>query len=76
MDKRYATRNLSEASYLQAKGEKIIGKERQGDKVKIVFSETKSLQKLSLEFYNGGGSVEPKLLFDTFKSLKDYIYMT
>lgn len=72
---KYLTRNLAEASYLQAKGQKIIGKEKQGDKVKIIFSDSKELQNLIMEYYNGG-TVEAKLLFDNFRSIKDYIFMS
>ena len=71
----YATRNLAEASYLQAKGIKIIGKRKEGDKALILFPDEKETRSLVMDYYNGG-SVEAKLLFDNFRTIKDFIYMS
>lgn len=74
MDK-YSTRSLAEASYLQAKGQRIIGKEKQGDKMLVVFPKSKEVERIIMEYYNGG-KVEAKLLFDNFRSIKEFIFMS
>lgn len=69
----YKVQSLYEASYLLAKGHKLAGKEKKGDKVTLLFEPTNKLIEDSLRFYNGG-EIGAKVLFDCYRTLKDYVF--
>lgn len=69
----YRTTNLYEASFLACRGFQFIGKERQGNKVELVFTNSKSLRDTVIEFY-AGGQVSAKQYSDWYRTLKDYVF--
>ena len=56
-----------------ARGCELSGKESLGNKVNILFKESKKIKIESLNFYNGG-LVEGKKFSDCYRSLKDYVF--
>lgn len=68
----YGTQNLYEAAYCLSKGMKLIGKERQGNKV-VVFLEGKDSHVEAMKFYNGA-KVEAKAYADAYRTLKDFVF--
>ena len=69
----YKSQSLYECAYLLAKGYPLIGKEKTGDKYTLFFKASSKLVEESLRFYNGGEAAA-KTLFDSYRSLKDYIF--
>lgn len=67
------TQSLYEASFLLTKGYCLKGKEKIGDKYFITLGGNEGIKEEALRFYNGA-KVEAKLLFDNYRSLKDYIF--
>lgn len=70
----YKTQNLYEASYLLAKGFNLAGKEQAGNKISLLFKDTKEIREEALKFYNGKGEIEPKTFSDEYRSLKDFVF--
>lgn len=68
----YSTQNLYEAAFCLCKGFKLIGKERQGNKVVVLF-EGENVQQEALKFYNGA-KVAAKAYSDAYRTLKDYVF--
>ena len=68
----YATQNLYEAAFCLCRGLKLVGKERQGNKVVVQFQGV-AVKEEALKFYNGG-KVEAKAYSDAYRTLKDYIF--
>ena len=68
----YQTQNLYEGAYLLSRGFKLAGKDRQGNKMLVLF-EGKSVREEALKFYNGA-KVEAKALTDAYRTLKDYVF--
>ncbi len=69
-ERHYRTSNLYEAAYLLSKGFPLLGKEQEGSRVIVLFLETPNIHEASLMFFNG----EAKRLFDSFRSLKDFVF--
>ena len=69
----YKTQSLYEASYLLCKGCILAGKQKAGDKYFIIFEDREGAREEALKFYNGAEAAA-KLLFDNYRSLKDYIF--
>ena len=74
MENYYRLQSLYEASYLLVKGFPLIGKEQAGSKITLIFMDSKELRQEVLKFYNGGGIIEAKDIFDSYRSLKDYVF--
>jgi hypothetical protein len=72
-DNYYRVQNLYEASFLLAKGHKLVGKEKKENKVTLLFDATTGLVEDSLRFYNGA-KIEAKALFDAYRTLKDFVF--
>jgi hypothetical protein len=72
----HKTQSLYEAAFLMAKGFKLARKEtsESGRKVILVFEPHPDLAEAVMSFYNNGSRVEPKALFDAYRTLKDYIF--
>ena len=71
--KEYRTQNLYEASFLAYRGFNFTGKERNGNKVSLIFPQSQELTQTIAEFY-AGGTVKAKELFDWYRTLKDYVF--
>ncbi len=69
---RHSTQNLYEAAFCLAQGMTLIGKERNGNKVTVIF-EGKDAEAEAMKFYNGA-KVEAKAYSDSYRTLKDYIF--
>ena len=70
----YATQSLYEASFLIAKGFKLISRDSTGRKTTLLFEDSLELRKAVMDFYNGGASVRAKAFVDNYRSLKDMIF--
>ncbi len=70
----HKTQSLYEASYLLTRGFRLAGRERSGQKVTLIFEPHPDLAEAVMSFYNNGSRVEPKALFDSYRTLKDYIF--
>ena len=70
----YSTQSLYEASFLLAKGFKLVSRDSAGRKTTLHFDNSPELQKAVVDFYNGGASVRAKAFVDTYRSLKDMIF--
>ena len=68
----YGTQNLYEGAFCLCRGFKLAGKERNGNKVVILF-EGQDVREEALKFYNGA-RVEAKAYSDAYRTLKDYIF--
>ena len=68
----YCTQNLYEGAYCLCRGMKLVGKEAKGSKV-VVYFEGKDSHIEAMKFYNGA-KVEAKALFDSYRTLKDYVF--
>ena len=68
----YAVQNIYEAAYLLSRGIKLVGKEKYGNKIVVLF-EKKDTHTEAMKFYNGA-KVEAKAYSDAYRSLKDYIF--
>lgn len=68
----YATENLYEAAYLLSRGFKLAGKRREGNKF-VVLIEGKNVEQESLQYYHNEPSGS-KTLFDSYRSLKDFVF--
>jgi len=73
MENSYETQNLYEAAYLLSKECPLAGKKEDGHKVTLLFQDTPRLQEEVLNFYNKG-MAEAKKLFDSYRTLKDYVF--
>jgi len=69
---RTSLQNLYEGAYLLTRGFKLVGKQRQSNKVTITF-EGINVQQEALKFYNGA-KVDAKAYADSYRTLKDYIF--
>ncbi len=67
---RYETANLYEGAFLLSRGFRLVGKRQEGGRVVVLFEDTPRIRESSLEFFNG----EAKRLFDSFRSLKDFVF--
>ena len=65
--------NLYEASFLMAKGFSIAGKEQEGRKTVILFSDKPKIRQESMNYYNGG-SIKAKDYSDSYRTIKDFIF--
>ena len=72
--KTYSTQSLYEASYLLAKGFKLISKDTSGRKAALIFEDSPELKQAVMDFYNGGASVRAKAFVDSYRSLKDMVF--
>ena len=68
----YFTKNLYEASYLLARGFKLSGTKREGNKVVVIF-EGENVGTEAMRYYNNE-PVGSKILFDSFRCLKDLVF--
>ena len=74
LERQHRTQSLYEGAYLLARGFKLAGKERTGQKVTVIFESHPDLAEAVMSFYNNGSRVEPKALFDAYRTLKDFIF--
>lgn len=72
--KSYQTQNLYEASYLLAKGFKLVAKDARGQKTTLHFEDSPDLKKALMDFYNGDGVVYAKAFVESYRSLKDMVF--
>lgn len=70
----YGTQSLYEASFLICSGFKLEFHQKNGFKSTLFFKDSFKLQKAIMGFYNGEGSVSAKMLFDTYRTLKDMVF--
>lgn len=68
----YSTQNLYEAAFCLCKGFKLVGKERQGNKMVLLF-DGKNVKQEAVKFYNGE-KVVAKAYSDAYRTLKDYVF--
>jgi len=68
----FSTQNLYQAAYCLCRGYKIMGFERTGGKVNVIF-EGEDMTAKALEFYNGA-KVDAKKYSDSYRSLKDMVF--
>ena len=73
LERQHRTQSLYEGAYLLARGFKLAGKERTGQKVAVIFESHPDLAEAVMSFYNGG-RVEGKVLFDAYRTLKDFVF--
>ena len=66
----YRTQNLYEGSYLLARGFNLAGKEKDNNKVTILFDFKPEINEESMRFYNGA-KIEAKKYSDCYRTLKD-----
>ena len=69
---KYHTNNLYEASFLLASKCKLVGKEKNGKKVTVIF-EGVDVQTLAMSFYSGA-KISAKDLTDSYRTLKDFVF--
>ena len=73
MEKVYETQSLYEGAFLLSKGCTLVGKKDAGQKVTLLFQGGSKTQGEALNFYNKG-IAEAKSLFDSYRTLKDFIF--
>ena len=73
MTTNYETQNLYEAAFLLAKGNKLVGKEKNGNKTVVFFEDSEKTKVDALSYYNNG-LVSGKKYSDSYRTLKDYIF--
>ena len=73
MESIYETQSLYEGAYLLCKGCSLTGKTSDGVKVTLQFKDSQVTQAEALGFYNNG-IAEAKKLFDSYRTLKDYVF--
>lgn len=71
-NQKHQTTNLYEAAYLYCRGFKIVGKERNRNKVSVSFEGNKIADAAS-DYYNGG-EVSAKQYSDAYRTLKDFVF--
>ena len=71
---KYSTQNLYEAAYLMAKGCNISGKDSSNKKITLFFDDKDAVEKMSFDFYNGG-EIPARKYSDSYRTLKDYVFM-
>jgi len=69
----HRTTNLYEAAYLLCREFKLAGKERQGQRMVVVFGPDERLRQAVLDYYSGA-TVEARKFADRYRSLKDYLF--
>ena len=67
------TQSLYEGAFLLSKGCSLMGKKNDGEKVTLLFKDDPRTKSEVLNFYNNG-TVEAKKLFDSYRTLKDYVF--
>jgi hypothetical protein len=72
-EKTYRAQNLYECAYLMAKGFMLQGKERNGNKITLLFEGSPEINQEVMRFYNGA-KIEAKKYSDCYRTLKDYIF--
>ncbi len=70
----YRTQSLYEASFLLARGFKLIAANTDGPKATLLFADSVDLQQTILDFYNSKGMVRAKPFVDAYRSLKDMVF--
>lgn len=71
----YKTGDLSEASYLKAKGRKIVDVIFKGKKATFLFEDVDEMcRSLIMEYINGDAMVNAKCMMDAQRGLKDLIF--
>lgn len=70
----YSTKDLSEASLLLTKNQKLIRLNRQGKTVFFVFGDRKECDDLSSQFWFGQCLVNAKSYFEAIQTLKNRIF--
>jgi len=68
----YGTQNLYEAAFCLCRGFKLVGKERHGNKVTVMF-EGVAVKDEAMKYYNGA-KVEAKAYSDAYRTLKDFVF--
>ncbi len=68
----WTTSNLYQGSYLIARGFKLVGTKKQGNKVAIIF-EGENIEAEAMKYYNDE-KVGSKSLFSSFRLLKDLVF--
>lgn len=70
----FATKDLYEASFLYAKGQRLIRLEKDGSTAWFIFEDQKSCENLSQSFWGKEASVNAKEYAEAIRSLKDRIF--
>ena len=68
----FSTQNLYQAAYCMTCGFKIVGTEREGNRVSVIF-QGNGIKAKALNFYNGE-KVEAKAVFDAYRTIKDMVF--
>lgn len=68
----FKTRDLYLVSFLLFRGMEMVGREIENGKGVFSFEDTSELQRLCREYYGPG--CEARRLFETFRSVKDYLF--
>lgn len=70
----YKTKDLFIASTIYALGEKLAFSEWEDGKCFLYFENKKNCENLSDKFFSGDLKVDPRVLFDAFKTIKAIIF--
>jgi len=70
----YSTKDLSEASLLLVKNQKLIRLDRQGKTVYFIFKDKRKCEKLSNDYWFGESLVNAKTYHEAILTLKNRIF--
>jgi len=70
----YPTKDLSEASFLYASGQKLVELKNDNGRVWFVFSDGSTCEKLSNSYWQKEAVVNAKEFSDALRTLKDIIF--
>ena len=74
MENKYRTKDLSEASFLYASGQKLITLESDNERFWFVFEDKQACQHLIDAYWRKEAMVNAKEFADSLRSLKDRIF--
>lgn len=70
----FSTKDLPESAFLYASGKKLIGLEKDGEKVWFIFEDKLSCQGLIDCYWRKEALIDAKTFSDSLRSLKDLIF--
>lgn len=74
MTNEYLVKDLYEASFLYAKGIKLIELRDAGKYMWFVFEDKSECERLAREYWSGAATVNAKAITDAQRTLKDYLF--
>lgn len=72
--KDYRTKDLAEASFLYASGERLIGLDNDSGKYWFIFADQGCCEQLISKYWQKEAQVNAKEYSDAFRSLKDLVF--